>query len=342
MKRFGHLYEKVYAFDNLYGAYLKARKNKRYRREVLKYTSNLEENLIVLQNELIWKTYLPRPAKEFYVHVPKKRLITAPAFYDRVLHHAVHNIIEPIFDKTFIYNSFACRAGKGTHAGVDALVKYLKEATKRYDRVYCLKCDISKYFPSIDRNILFDILKKKIKDPDLLWLIQRILDGNEGRIGIGIGALTSQLFANVYLNELDHFVKETMRVKYYIRYMDDFILLGPDKAELHQIRQEIEGYLWSHLRLNTNGKTQVFPITKGITFLGYRVWPTHKLLKSDTKKRIKKTMRGFMRLYRRDKISFEKINSTVQSYLGHIKHAHSYNFRRSILSWFVLVRESKK
>jgi len=342
LKRFGYLYEKVYDFENLYISYLQARKSKRYQREVLKYTTNLEENLIILQNELIWKTYSPRQVREFYVYIPKERLITAPAFYDRVLHHAVHNIIEPIFEGTFIYHSYACRTNKGTHAGVEMLTKYLRMATAKHDRVYCLKADISKYFPSIDRNILFGIIKKKIKDPDLLWLIKKILDGNQGETGIGIGALTSQLFANVYHNELDHFVKERLRIKYYVRYMDDFIILGPDKAELHQVRRQIEEFLWNRLRLKTNSKTQVFPINKGISFLGYRVWPTHKLLKSDTKKRIKKTLKGFMRLYKRGKISFEKIDSTVQSYLGHIKHANSFNFKKTLFKWFVLVRGNKK
>ena len=342
LKRYGYLYEKVYDFENLHDAYLKARKSKRYQPEVIKYTSNLEENLIVLQNELIWKTYSPRTVREFFVYIPKERLISAPAFYDRVLHHAVNNIIEPIFDSTFVYHSYACRAGKGTHAGVAVLTKYLRKTTVKYDRVYCLKCDISKYFPSIDRNILFSIIEKKIKDPDLLWLIKKILDGNQGETGIGIGSLTFQLFANVYLSELDHFIKERLRIKYYIRYMDDFIVLGPDKAELHKIRGEIEEYLWHRLRLKTNSKTQVFPISNGISFLGYRVWLTHRLLKSDTKKRIKKTMRGFMRLYKRSKISFDKIDSTIQSYLGHIKHANSYKFKRKLFNWFVLVRGNKK
>lgn len=341
MKRFGYLYEKVYAFDNLHEAYLKARKGKRYHKDVLAYTSNLEENLIILQNELIWKTYTPRPAKEFCVYVPKKRLITAPAFYDRVLHHAVHSVIEPIFDNTFIAHSFACRKGKGTHAGVEMLAKYLRVAIAKHGPVYCLKCDISKYFPSIDRNILFTIIKKKIKDPNLLWLIKKILDGNQGETGIGIGALTSQLFANIYLNELDHFIKERLRVKYYIRYMDDFVILGPDKAELHHVRKEIEGFLWDRLRLKTNRKTQVFPVGRGITFLGYRVWPTHRLLPASTKKRIKKTLKGFMRLYKAGRIGFEKINSTIQSYLGHIKHARSVNLKKKLFKDFILMRDIK-
>lgn len=330
MKRYGYLYEKIYDFDNLYDAYLKARKNKRYRAETLKFTMNLEENLIDIQNELIWKTYKPLPVRQFYVNEPKRRLISAPAFYDRVVHHALCNIIEPIFDRTFIYHSFACRNGKGTHAAVDALIKFLRQAIAKHGRVYCLKGDISHFFPSIDHDILYHIIERKIKDPDVLRLIKGIIDGNEDSVGIGIGALTSQLFANIYLNELDHFVKERLRVHWYVRYMDDFLLLGADKEEMHRLRLEIEQFLWDKLRLRTNGKTQVFPANRGITFLGYRIWPTHTLLKSATKRRMKKKLRQLSKLYSDGKVTFSEVNASVQSYIGHMAHACTYEFRKNL------------
>jgi len=342
LKRVGYLYEQIYDFGNLYCAYLKARRDKRFRRETMRFTTNLEENLITLQNELIWKTYVPHPAKEFCVRVPKPRVISAPSFRDRVLHHAIHNVIGPLFDRTFISHSYACRNQKGTHAAVDRFTRYLRKAAAKHDKVYCLKGDISKYFPSIDRGILLEIVKRKVKDPSLLWLIKRVLDANHDETGIGIGALTSQLFANVYLNELDHFVKERLRVKYYIRYMDDFVIVGPDKAELHSTRQEIETFLWARLRLKTNSKTQVLPISKGIGFLGYRIWPTHRLLKTDAKKRIKKAFKGLMKRYGRGEIGVAEVKSSVQSYLAHIAHADSYRFKRTLLKGFVLQRDGKR
>ncbi len=338
MKRYGYLYDKIYDFNNLYDAYLKARKNKRYRAETLKFTMDLEENLINIQNELIWKTYKPLPARQFYVSEPKRRLISAPAFYDRVVHHALCNIIEPIFDRTFIYHSFACRNGKGTHAAVDTLIKFLRQATAEHGRVYCLKGDISHFFPSIDHDVLYGIIERKIKDPDVLWLIKGIIDSNEGNVGIGIGALTSQLFANIYLNELDHFVKERLQVHWYVRYMDDFLLLGADKEEMHRLRLEIEQFLWDKLRLKTNGKTQVFPFNRGITFLGYRMWPTHRLLKGQSKRRIKKKLRLYQKLYREGKVNLDEIRASVMSWLGHLKHCNSYNLKKKLLHDFILVK----
>lgn len=336
MKRYGDIYEMVYDFNNLYDAYLKARKSKRYRAETLQFTMQLEENLINIQNELIWKTYEPRPVRQFYVKEPKRRLISAPAFYDRVIHHALCNIIEPIFDKTFIYHSFACRVGKGTHAGINSLVEFLRKAVAKYGRVYCLKGDVSHFFSSIDHDILYRIIERKIKDPNALWLIRTIIDSNEGETGIGIGALTSQLFANIYLNELDHYVKEQLHVQWYVRYMDDFVILWPDKPELHRMRQDIEQFLWNKLRLKANGKTQVFPVNHGITFLGYRIWPTHTLLKSATKKRIKKKLQLFMELYSDGRITLDQINASIQSYIGHMDHACAYNFKKNLFAHFVL------
>jgi len=342
LKRHGHLYEKIYDFKNLHLAYLKARKNKRYDREVLKYTENLEESLINLQNELIWKTYKPRPIRDFYSYFPKKRLISAPAFYDRVLHHAINNIIEPIFDDTFISDNYACRQGKGTHAAVTKLQNNLKEAEKKFGKVYCLKADIAKYFPSIVQETLYQIVEKKIKDPDLLWLLKLIIEINEGIKGLGIGALTSQLLANTYLNELDHFAKEDLGIKYYIRYMDDFIILGSNKEELHQTRACIEDYIDLELHLKTNSKTQVFPANRGVTFLGYRVWSTHILIKSQTKRRIKKVLKIIGEKYRKGEMTLEEVKRVMAGYMGHIDFADTKKLKESLLENLVLTRENKE
>jgi retron-type reverse transcriptase len=338
LKRYGNLYSKVYDFENIYKGYLKARKDKRYREEILEFTENLEENLINIQNELIWKTYRPRPVRQFYVYEPKKRLITAPAFYDRVVHHALCNIIEPIFDKSFIYHSYACRKIKGTHKAVDKFQQYMRKAQGKWGRVYCLKIDIKRYFPSINHDILFKIIKRKIKDPDILWLIKTIIDSNPGNTGIGIGALTSQLFANIYLNQLDHFVKEVLRMKYYVRYMDDIVILGRDKKQLRQVLNEIKDFLWDRFKLETNSKTQIMPINRGITYLGYRVWPTHRLLKGESKRRIKKKLRLYQKLYREGKVDLDEIRASVMSWLGHLKHCNSYNLKRKLLNDFVLTK----
>jgi len=340
LKCYGYLYSKVCNLENIYEGYLKARKNKRYNYEVLEFTQNLEENLVNIQNELIHKTYKPRPTKQFYIYEPKKRLITAPDFYDRVVHHALCNIIEPIFDSSFIYHNYACRKAKGTHKAVDTFQKHMRKTQKKWNKVYCLKIDIKKYFPSINHDILFNIIKCKIKDPGILWLIKTIIDSNPGDTGIGIGALTSQLFANIYLNQLDHFAKEVLQIKYYIKYMDDIVILDEDKSRLHYILNEIKYFLKNNLKLEVNNKTQIMPIDRGITYLGYRVWTTHRLLKGQSKKRIKKKLHLYQKLYREGRIDLDKIKASIMSWLGHLKYCNSYNLRKQMLDNFILTRNS--
>lgn len=331
-KTFNNLYSDIYSFQNLFKAYLKARKNKRYHEEVLKFSANLEENLIQLQNDLIYKTYEPGRYREFYVYDPKTRLVMAAPFRDRVLHHAVCNIIEPIFDRTFIHHSYACRSGKGTHAGVKCTVDFLRGAVHKYGKVYCFKADISKYFPSINHDILRSIIRKKIRCKDTLWLIDTILDSTAANdeinpVGIPIGNLTSQLFANVYLNELDYYMKHKQRVKCYVRYMDDFVVLHHDKRYLHNLWRATEDFLCNSLALKMNHKTSIFPIEQGIDFLGYRIWPGRRLLRKANVKRIKRIAKKFAREYRKGNVSLSKIRAVMSSWLGHARQADVSNLR---------------
>lgn len=335
MITYNNLYSSIYSFENLYDAYLKARKKKRYHSEVLEFSANLEENLIELQNELIYKTYEPGRYKEFYVYDPKTRLVMAAPFKDRVLHHAICNVIEPIFERTFIYHSFACRRRKGTHAGIRCVVKYLRKAVREHDDVYCFKADISKYFPSIHHNILKRIIRRKIRCKDTLWLLDKILDstvqeGDNDPIGLPIGNLTSQLFANIYLTQLDYFMKHQRRMKYYIRYMDDFIVLYHDKKYLHGLWHDTEEFLANNLGLSMNRKTSVFPITQGIDFLGYRIWPDYKLLRKSNVKRIKRVMKKLVYEYHAGNILLSKIQAVLASWLGHASYADVYYLRKKI------------
>ena len=264
-----NLYPQIYDFENLHTAYLKARKGKRYAADVLKFSIRLEENLIDLQNHLIWKTYQPSPYRYFTVYEPKERPIAALPFRDRVLHHALCNIIEPIFERSMIFDSYACRVGQGVLAGVNRTTQYLRRARTKWGRVYCLKADITKFFPSIDHTALKKLIRRRIACPDPLDLMELIIDSSGTERGLPIGNLTSQLWANVYLNELDHFCKETLQVRKYLRYMDDFVLFHPDKQFLHTALQEIRGFLDDNLRLSLNAKTQIFPVgPRSVDFLG--------------------------------------------------------------------------
>ncbi len=317
MKSFNNLYEKIYDFENLHFAYLKARKNKRFKKEVLEYSANLEERLIELHNELIWQSYKPGKYREFFVHDPKTRLILALPFRDRIVHQAICNIVEPIFEKIFIEDSFACRIGKGTLAGVKRNEKFLLNELSKGQKVYCLKMDVKKYFYSIDHEVLKDLIRRKIRCKKTLKLIEVIIDSTDNP-GIPVGNLTSQLFANICLNKLDHFIKEDLRAKHYVRYMDDMVILNSNKSELWNWFSEIKEFL-KGLHLELNGKTAIFNINDGIDFLGYRQFPNNRILR---KRVMTKNYRKFNKFIRSG-AKQSKINSSMQSLLGQCKHCNS-------------------
>ncbi|MBI3584178.1 MAG: group II intron reverse transcriptase domain-containing protein [Nitrospinae bacterium] len=324
-KTYNALFEKIYTFDNLYNAYLKARRCKRYKKEVLEFSSNIEEELFVLQSELMNGGYKTGQYRKFVIHEPKRRVISALPFRDRVIHHALCTVIEPLLEKKFINDSYACRSKKGTHASSNRLVEFLRRAQRKWNTVYCLKADISKFFPSVDHEALKNIIRRTIRCKRTLMLIDEIVDSADGDKGLPIGNLTSQLFANVYLNELDHFVKEKLQVKFYIRYMDDFVLLHSNKKQLHLWKVEIGDFLMHTLRLQLNYKTSVFPISHGVDFVGYRTWPTHRLLRKRSFIRMRRKLKKFVELYKHNKITLEKIKQSITSWLGHVKHSNSYN-----------------
>ncbi len=328
MKRFNHLYEKIYDFANIEKAYLKARKAKRYKKEVIKFTRNLEENLIMIHHELMYKKYQTEQYLEFKVFEPKERKIHALPFKDRVVQHAICNVIEPIFDKTFICDSYACRKGKGTIAGLRRIKSFV-DKLKKSGKVYYLKCDIEKYFQNIDHDILKRLIRRKIKCKDTLRLLDGIIDSSFP--GIPIGNLTSQLFANIYLNSLDHFLKDELGVKFYIRYMDDFIILSNDKKFLKTLLGQIRDYC-DQLKLKLNRKTKIENINHGIDILGYRIFPDHIILRKRIYRQNKRKFRKLFRLLREKKITHDFLNRRIQSFLGLCKHCDSYHARKIAFS----------
>jgi len=340
MKTYKNLYPKIYDFDNLHLAYLKARRCKRYRHDVLRFSANLEDNLIDIQNHLIWKTYRTGRYRFFTVYEPKERLIASLSFRDRVVHHALHNIIEPIFERSMIYDSYACRKEMGVLSGVQRTTRFLRDSTRRWGRVYCLKGDVKKYFPSVHHETLKQIIRKRIACPDTLEMIDRIIDSTGEEVGMPIGNLTSQLFANVYLSELDHFVKEECGVKYYIRYMDDFVILYDDKRVLKNLLEDVEYYLRVALRLRLNDKTQIFPVgPRPIDFLGYRIFPEYRLLRKGNLRRTKRKLKKFARLYALGQISLLDVQPSIVSWIGHAQHADSWRVRNKILNNLIFTRE---
>lgn len=331
------LYEQIYQFENLYQAAQDCRRGKTRKPATLRYFDNLEENLIQLQNELIWDEYQPLGRRQFYVFEPKRRLIHAPSFYDRVCQRAIYNVIIDLVDKRFIDDSYACRKGKGTHACANRAQTFIRKVEAVHGKAMAFKADISKYFSSIKHMILKALLPNAIPCPRLLDLIYLIIDHSPAEtpgVGVSLGELLNQVHANLYMHELDFFAKHTLKVKFYARYMDDFIIIHHDKEQLQAWRKEIEWFLWAKLRLQTNSKTQIFPIGKrhgrALDFVGYRIYSSHKLLRKCSVKRIKINLKLFRRRYAAGTMSAAEINPRIQSWIGHASHANTYNLRKSL------------
>ena len=349
MKRHGQLFDRLVSFENLLAAAQAARRGKRFKANVARFDFDLEGELFALQHELCSQAYRPGPYHTFTIREPKARLISAAPYRDRVVHHALCRIIEPIFDQIFIKDSYACRVGKGTHLAVDEFSRHARRFR------YVLKCDIAKYFPSIDHEILVALLERKVKDPQVLWLMRLIAGASneqefvcrhfEGddlfsplarRRGIPIGNLTSQFFANVYLNGFDHFVKEHLRCDAYLRYCDDFVVFGDDKPSLWAIKETMGDYL-ATLRLTLHPrKCQVMPTCDGVDFLGFRVFPTHRRLRATTTKRAIRRLRAKASACVQGALSVDGWRQSWASWLGYAQHADTYGLRRAVRGTLVL------
>lgn len=350
MITYKNLFPEIVSFENLLKAAQKAQKGKRFKRSTALFNLDLEKELLCLQHQLTLKSYRHGLYTDFIIHDPKQRLISAAPYRDRVVHHALCNVIEPIFDKTFIFDSYACRIGKGTHKAVDRYTSFARKST------YVLKCDISKYFQSIDHEILMSIVSGKIHCAGTKWLIEEIIGSRtdktqiayfpgddlftpfKRRRGIPIGNLSSQFFSNLYLNGMDHFINETLRCSRYIRYVDDFVVLDDSKQRLRDIKIKIEDYL-AGLRLKLNPrKSRIHRVKDGIRFLGYRVFPTHRLLDKGDALRMRRRMKKMATEYENGNISLDKIGQRIQSWIGHAAHADTWKIRERILGGAAFIR----
>jgi len=339
MKEETATYEELCSIENLELAFNKARKGKTLKPYVIKFEENLNENLNQLRFELLTQAYKPKPLETFILRDPKTRKISKSDFRDRVIHHAICNIIEPIFEKTFISDSYANRMGKG---GLNAIKKFdaFKRKVSKNNTIKCyvLKADIKHYFENVNHKILLSLLKKKIKDKQIINLIKIILENHnskkEGQ-GMPLGNLTSQFFANIYLNELDQFIKHVLRVKYYVRYVDDFVILNNSKPTLEKQRKEINSFLKQNLELELHPeKTKIITLKQGVNFLGFRIFYHHKLL---YQRKIKKFKHKLQRLKKEDEkgtIDREKIIESFEGHLAYSNHANTYKYRKKITKEF--------
>ena len=331
-------YEKL-TLEKLYEAHLRAKKNKTCKKEVLQYELDLESNLNNLLNEIKNKKYKIGKYRVFKVYEPKERIIKSLPYKDRIVHQwYVEEFIKPYFLKRFIKDTYACIENRGVHQAVNIMQHYMRLMKRIYPDYYVLKCDIKKYFYSIDKSILFNILSKHIADRDLLDFTKVILKDDE-EIGIPIGNYTSQFFANIYLNELDQYLKNKLHIKYYVRFMDDFIVLCKDKADAKMIKQCINDYVTNKLNLTLNSKTRYYPSKMGIDFCGYRIFETHRLLRKRSKHKISHNIKKWNANYQKNNIDYYKVREQFNSWLGHSKHADSYNLRRSIYACIIFKDE---
>lgn len=313
-KRHSNLFEKCFTYDSLYQAYLLARRGKRNTKGVQEFEKDLGFNLKKLHDELHSNTYQITPYRHFFVYEPKKRLISAPSFRDRIVQHAIYSIIYPIFDSSFIHDSYGCRKTKGTHKASDRLQEFMRRSTRDS---YTLQLDIRKFYYSIDRFILKTQLERKIKDDRLVLLIMDFCKTND-TVGLPIGNLLSQLCALIYLNDLDHYIKRDLKVKFYVRYVDDFILVNLSKEQCINYKNFIEKYLDKNLNLKLS-KSRIAPIKKGVNFVGYRTWRSKRFIR-------KRSLYNFTRNLKKN-----KIDSCI-SILGHSLNTSSFkDLSRKIL-----------
>jgi len=299
--------------------------------DVAGFNFGLEGELLKLQDELRTQTYKPGNYRHFYINDPKRRLISAAPYRDRIVHHAYCNIVEPIFDKTFIYHSYACRLDKGTHRALDRCQSFLRA------NQYVLQCDISKYFSSVNHQILFSIIFRKIKDKKLVRLTELIIKSGAASVkGIPIGNLTSQFFANLYLNELDYFIKFDLKEKYYLRYMDDFLIFGNAKNDLHEVKKEISNFLSRNLQINLHPKkSTVFPVKLGVDFCGFRIFKDYRRLRKTNVKLFSKRMKKLRGLFRQGRIEVKDISHSIRCWIAHASYGNTYNLRKKLLEKLV-------
>jgi len=351
----------IFSFGNIYRCYLKCRRNKRNTINALKFEINAEENILRLEKELKSKTYRPSRSILFFVKKPKSREIFAADFRDRVVHHILVGYLEPILENIFIYDSYSCRKGKGTYRAVMRLQNFKRKVSKNGKvRSYYLQLDIKSFFINMDKEILFGLIRKRTRNENVLWLAEVIifhdctknyilkdkmsafnelprektLFGKENRKGVPIGNLTSQFFANVYLNELDQFVKHRLRCRYYMRYADDFILLDNSRERLAGWMEEIRRFLESELKLKLNCRgTKLRPASDGIDFVGYVVRKDYILVRRRVINNMDRKLKYFEQygLKGLDNEMLEGLRNSVQSYLGHFKWANSYRLRENLL-----------
>ena len=343
MKRVDDLWPQLVSFENLHCAAYQVLRGKRGQPRAGEFFQDLEGELLRLQDALSSETWQPGPYRTFWISDPKPRLISAAPLRDRVVHHALVNVIEPAFERRFIHHSYACRRGKGTHQALEQFARWGRSSR------YVLKMDIRKFFPSMDHEILKERIERVVRDPEVLRLCDLVIDGSNEQEpvrdyfpgddlftphlrphGIPIGNLTSQFFGNVYLDSLDHFVKERLRVKRYLRYVDDFCCFDDDKGWLKEVRVAVREHLGA-LRMKLNeGKSRIRQLREGVEFLGFVHLPGTTRLNQRAVRRQRRRMKTLRRAYAEGAMGWDEVSASLQSWNAHAAHGDTWRLRRRV------------
>jgi RNA-directed DNA polymerase len=354
MKTYKNLYPKLCSYKNLELAFRKASKGKSKKFYVVEFQKDLCKNLLELKRELEMETYRPHPLTKFTIRDPKTRLIRKSIFKDRVIHHAIVNILEPIYEPRFIIDNYANRIGKGTIAAIQRFDKFKKEVTRNGKliknpidnnmvRGYILKADIKKFFDSVNQSKLIEILRRKVKDEKIIWLITKILKNFDDKIkGMPLGNMTSQFLANLYLNDLDYFVKHRLKMKYYIRYVDDFVIFHEDKKILEDCKNKIQKYLMNlKIELHPN-KSKIFPLYKGVDFLGFKIFYYYKRARKRNVNNFKRRLEKLEKAYLVGDISKSKFIASVEGWFAYVMWGNTYNLRLNFAKEVKKILDSNK
>ena len=319
-------YYKYLTYEKLMEAHNKSKKGKGYRKELIKFNLKQEEYIIWLLDRLKSKTYKHGGYTEFYVTEPKLRKIEKSRYIDRIVHRwVVDNFLEPAFVVQFIPTSFACLKGKGMHRAAIYVQKTMRHCKEIWKEYYILKMDIAKYFDNINKKILLEIIERKIKDKNLIWLIKEILYAQKREKGLEIGNYTSQMFANIYLNEIDQYIKHNLKIKYYCRYLDDSVLIVKTKKEAKEVLKEIKKFLKDNLELELNKKTQIFKNKQGVNFCGYKINEYRMKIRDKGKRKLKKKIKYLTKSIKNKNMTSKESKKYLAGHIGYIKYANVNN-----------------
>lgn len=340
------LYERIYDTKNLEESYKRTQSgNRKYRKEAIYFAMSKERKLRCLQKELEDRTYRPGSYIEFYVFEPKKRLVHAPHIRDKIVQFSIHTVLQGVYRPVFIKDSYACLEDKGAHEAVHRIQHYMRLAQWKYEEPYIVKIDVRKFFYSINRDILKTIYRKKIpeSEQDFLRILDMIVDSSpEGEKGLPLGNVTSQDFANIYLNEIDQFCKRYLGLKWYVRYMDDICIIVKDRETARNVLAKIRTYVKDHLDLELNEKTHIYPLAQGINTLGFRIHTTHLEVRNSSKAAMKRRIKKIDEKVQSGRLTKKQAQQAVNAWLGHARHSNSYNLAKKIFEKYDYIQIEDK